>query len=317
MDINRKDQIHISKVDRFMSLAATMGVETMRSSDFTGFTINEDYTIIPREGGEKLAEVAAEKGPDSFEANIMKLGMVAMSPVAALETMDTPEGFDGVEGCNFLNSELSIQVYGILDQQITQYMFSKPSLRYRIAEVMKLRTNPEALGEKMESPEHMKAFKEFHEIVKGIREAEMKGEKTFVSPFNSDFELEINLEMVEGVYKRCTNYTVSIKETFKPRYRKLTTTPDYSGFAAYGTSTATAIEAGSEAESMAYKVGAGLQIGVPPPPPPPPPPPEKAPAGPGGKVEGVTGSDFGKVEPPKTGFEYGKVDEGSGSGGEG
>jgi len=265
--VNNPNQKPIAEVDRFLSLAATLSQEGLRGSSYTEFANDPLYALIPHDPPVDYMNIA-KSAPESYEADLVRLAMEGMSPIVNEKLIfnadDKVENF--AEAKNFLNSELSLQIFSMMNDPKAGLMFSAPSFRYEIAKMMGARDSAEKLQQVITAgkPNTELALLQLHNIVTGIREAELRGEKNYVSYYNPNFIFHLDTKVEDGVYRRCTNYTMWITEHISAEVKiPSVPPPNYAGFAAYGHSTATVAETSALQSATIFRVGVGVSAGPP------------------------------------------------------
>jgi hypothetical protein len=246
-------------------------------------------------GASKDYSEELSRNPNSYEANMSKLMMESFTPVPEL----SPEQFSNPEKVKeFLDSPLSIKLVKWFIDPVTQKLFSDGSYRDTIVRLIANRDSITAIN-----PQEANAVKEYYELVQGIRNAEVAGEK-FYYPRNTDFRVVLKMETKDGIYKECTNYSYWINENLLLQHRTPGAPGLSEGAAALGESRNFAQGAVShEFTTLAFAGGGIVGPEAPPPPPPGPKVPKKADEGGvhvgagDGKPDSTTGgTDGGPVQ---------------------
>lgn len=263
-DESQYQRINIAQVDRYMSLAGTMGMEGMRGAGYTG--INEDplfnLVLMPDE----LKLPLPENSPE--EADLIKMAFSSLSPLPR-------------EAEDFKKAPLTMQVFSLMKDERSALMFGDhPEYRYLIARFMS--------GELEYTEAENNAYDAFRKIVETIRNAELAGKTSIESPFNENFVFDINLDVRDGLYEKCTNYTMWIREGLGAHVKVPgEARRNFAGFAGYGESTAGAEVAGLTQPSTVYRLAVAAAVK------PPGGPPGGPPGAPAPEVEDESGVSVG------------------------
>lgn len=266
---NPANKISVASVDRYMSLAATMGIHGMRDAGMTAEVADPLYNLHLMPEGEAL-KLPPPEAPQEL-ADLVKLALDGLSPLPDIRQLDTAKLKE------FKKSPLTLQVFALMQKPESGLMFgAHPEYRYTIAEIMK--DDDTMMGELAlnlpEAQKKLEALEAFNNILTTIRDAQLAGKKEVDSPYNENFAFTLDMDVKDGLYERCKNYTMWIKERIGARV-KIPNAPqkNYAGFAAYGRSTTSAEVGGISQPSTLYKIAVGVAVKVTDEPPPPPPPP--------------------------------------------
>jgi len=217
----------LKDIEKSNTVAATLGVLGLRG----GVAFSDDTDTGHKMIGtsENYADKIATD-PKSFEANMSRLIIESLNPEIPQEITS------GADARKLLNSDLALKITEQFNIPETKFLFSTPEVRDEIMRLESKRNNPnmdDIAGNKSEA-----AFRELQELISGIRQAELRGEKYYQIPRNPDFRFRIDLDIHDGVYKKCTNYSFWMNEGLVLEQRVGSTFQNFEGYAAVGEATA-------------------------------------------------------------------------------
>lgn len=255
----------LSKIDRTSTVAGTLGIFGFRGEVYGGDNKDPNQIMI----GSSVDYLSFLKSkPESAEADIARLIFEETSkmPKHVDIKADTP-----TETLNLVKTDIYDLLRADLPQKIISLLFTpynkdlfSPGVR---EEILRLAANKDNLTFNANSA---KALVEFQSMVVNIRQAEMSGEKYYIPANAPDYRFILTPEVHDGVYKKCTNYSMWINEGLKLEHgtSKIVIGPDLT--AAYGISTGTTVSE-SQLESTAVTLAAAVAVKpkpaeIPPPP---------------------------------------------------
>ncbi len=263
IDINDdKGSVLLSSIDRTSTVAGTLNIFGFRGNVYGADNKDPNQRML---GPGPDYSDALKNSPDGYEADISRLILEETSPLPDNLSIapDTATGqIDKTKVYDLLRADLSQKIISTLFSPLSKNLFS-PGVR---EEILRLAASKNNLTFEANSA---KALYEFQNLVQGIRQAEMNGETYYIPKNNPDYRFKLNLEVKDGVYKKCTNYSMWINESFDLQMRssKIVRGPELA--AAYGISTGTThTQSGMEFNS----INAAMAIAAAPSPEAPPPP---------------------------------------------
>lgn len=244
----------LSKIDRTSTVAGTLDIVGFRGEVYGADNTDPNQIMI---GSSPDYASFLKNKPESAEADIARLIFEETSKMPKhidIKT-DTPvETLSLVkpEIYNLLRADLAQKVISILFTPYSKNLFSSGVRE----EILRLAANKDNLTFNDNSA---KALVEFQNLVEGIRAAEMSGEKSY-SPSNApDYRFILTTEIHDGVYKKCTNYSMWANEGLELQLRtnKVITGPQL--VTAYGLSTGTTVSQ-SQLEFTTINVAAAVAV---------------------------------------------------------
>jgi len=264
IDVNSKEGIELSKIDRTSTIVATMKIIGFRGNIFGADNKDPDQKMIG--ASEDYATYLKDK-PNSFEADMARMIFEENSTLPV--HLDIKENTPGdtlllvkEEIHDLLRADLTQKVISTLFNPMSRGLFSGEGRN----EILRLAASKEKLTFNDKSA---KALVELQNLVEGIRIAEMKGESYYTPKNAPDFRFALKIEARDGVYKKCTNYSMWLNEKIELQMRTDKIPPGLEIRAGYGVSTSTtSIQSVVEYSSLNIAAVVAVQIkseSVPPP----------------------------------------------------
>ncbi|MBA4336653.1 hypothetical protein C0416_02660 [bacterium] len=191
---------------KFASYTKKNGKDTLAAS--YGTEVPEDFKDIFKMVGPKRLRLDSASPVERAAARII---FETMSP---LET----KNLDSIEGKKkFLESELSL----LLISMFVKYdgkmisplieILGKENYKGMTEIYAALKRGGEALELTLSKPENEKAFKDFKELVTGIRNAQLEGKPSYI--YNKKYEFTLDeTEVYSGAYLKCGNGTIATRQ---------------------------------------------------------------------------------------------------------
>ncbi len=223
----------LKNIDRTSTVAGTMGILGLRGNVYGADTGEKEKML----GSSENYFEALKTDPSGYAADIARLifeetskmpqGKNFTDKTTTIElTNSAPEIHD------LLRADFSQQIISTLFVPESRDIFSIPELR---TEILRLASQKDKLTFDAKYPS-AQALKEFQALLHAIRNAEMTGEKEYIPTSAPNLRFVLNPEVRDGVYEKCTNYSMWIKEDIRLELRSAQAAPDIA--AAYGLSTA-------------------------------------------------------------------------------
>lgn len=278
IDVNEQNGIPLSSIDRTSTVVGTLNIFGFRGNVYGADNKDPNQAMI---GAGPNYAAFLKSNPTGYDADIARLifeetstmpARLEIAPDTAVEQIDKTKVYD------LLRADLTQKIISNLFSPLSRNLFSKGVRE----EILRMAATKDKLDFGGTST---KALYELQNLVEGIRLAEMKGETYYIPANNPDYRFQLKYNVQDGVYKKCTNYSMWVNESFDLQMRtsKISRGPLLA--AAYGASTGTTqTESGMEFSSI--NVAAIVAAG--PKPEPPPPLIDKIPETPVGSEEGAT-----------------------------
>jgi hypothetical protein len=297
IDVNSEaNSVLLRDIDRTSTVAGTLNILGFRGNAYGADNADPNQKMIG--AGPNYAD-ALRNSPNGYEADIARLILEETStlPAATGITPETPSSqIDKTKAYDLLRADLSQKIISTLFTPLSRGLFS-PGVR---EEILRLAATKDNLSFTEGSS---KALYELQNLVEGIRLAEVSGEAYYIPKNNPDYRFKLNLEVKDGMYKKCTNYSMWINEglDLQMRTSKITRGPELA--AAYGVSTGTT-QTKSGMEFTSINIAAVVAVTTKPEAPPPPPPETPTTEGTGGgrvgqRTGGARGGAINKPAAPQ------------------
>lgn len=221
-----KGEVKLENIDRCSTVVGTLGILGFRGSAVGVEARDANEKMI---GSSENYALALGNAHQSESADIARLIIEETSKLPDKLDLNAPLANQTKNIEKFLAADLSQKVISVLFHAEFDDLF-RPGMR---KEILRLASIKESLNAKSFNKDSTEALKNLQELVFGIRESEMRGQKEYSPLFNTNYIFRIKLEVHDGVYGRCTNYSMWINESFELIKK---TGARYGVLAAYGLS---------------------------------------------------------------------------------
>ncbi len=249
---NPQKIVELNKIDRSSTVVATLGILGFRASIYSGDALKKEKMI----GASNDYSKTLRDNPNSAKADLARLILEENSPLpnnGIIPTSNTETLNNEKENISeLLGSDLSLKIMNLFQNPLSQKIFN-PGVR---DEIIRLAANRRNLTFNTLSA---KAIFEFKNLLEGLRKAEDRGDKYYTLNHDPDFIIKITLNIQDGVYVKCANYSNWINEGFDLQYRTSKMPATSPLRAAYGQATASTV-AHNQVEYSTIGVAAALAI---------------------------------------------------------
>lgn len=296
IDVNgTQGVVALNQIDRTSTVVGTLNITGFRGNLYG--EDNKDQSQVMIGASQDYSKLLKDK-PDTAEADIARLIFEETSTAAPhLELKaDTPLEANKDKIRELLKADLSQKVISILFNPIMEGLFKTAGGR---EEIIRLAANKEPASNLSFNEKSRGALSEFQDLVEGIRKAQLSGEEYYSPANNPDYRFKLNHKVQDGVYKKCTNYSMWINEALEAQVRTTKLGSNLDLRAGYGVSTGTTVTK-SQLEFTTINVAAAVAFKPPVGEKPPGvvPPKGNPPAAEGGSGQGA-GEEVDKTNPVK------------------
>lgn len=226
----------MSEIDRSSSVAGTMKI-----LGFRGDAYGADGQIDPQQkmiGASLDYSDLLKSQPDGIYSDIARLIFEETSTLPQELEINPESPIDSLDPkkvSELLRADISQKIISNLFSPLSAKLFSE-GVR---GEILRLAAENKSMS-LVFTQLSVKAIYEFQKLVTDIRKAELSGEKYYIPLTNPDFRFVLNYEVQDGVYVKCTNYSMWVNESFDLQMRssKIPSAP-FALNAGYGKSTGT------------------------------------------------------------------------------
>lgn len=275
-DNPEKDAVLLRNIQSTSTLAATLGILGFRGN-LNSSDAQPDRMMILSERYEQLLN-----NPADIRSDLGKVIIESASPIDKLDT--TTFKFENVK--QFIENNLTLKILNKLATPESAKLFKQTGNitpdQMRTA-ILKLAASRNATPTPAVDDAAKAALTQLGEITDAVRRAEITGQKEYRLPHDPNVVIKITqFEVADGVYKKCTNYSMWLNENLELGVATETGPVLCAGNAAYGLAKLKLIP---ETGVRVTNVNVGAAVDVKPKASPPPPP-----GGPGGGNAGGGGS---------------------------
>lgn len=243
-------KVALSQIDRTSTVVGTLNITGFRGNIYGADNKDSNQAMIG--AGPDYSKLLKDK-PNSTEADIARLIFEETStlPNHLDIKADTPLEANKEKIRELLKADLSQKVISVLFNPIMEGLFKTAGAR---EEIIRLAASKENLSFNDKS---RGALTEFQDLVEGIRKAQLSGEQYYSPAGSPDYRFKLNHEVKDGVYKKCTNYSMWINESLEAQVRTSKLGSNLDLRAGYGVSTGTTVTK-SQLEFTSINVAAAV-----------------------------------------------------------
>ncbi|HRY90859.1 MAG TPA: hypothetical protein P5229_00745, partial [Candidatus Gracilibacteria bacterium] len=227
-DNPEKGAVLLRNIQSTSTLAATLGILGFRGN-LNSSDAQPDRMMILSERYEQLLN-----NPADIRSDLGKVIIESASPIDKLDT--TTFKFENVK--QFIENNLTLKILNKLATPESAKLFKQTGNitpdQMRTA-ILKLAASRNATPPPVIDDAAKAALTQLGEITDAVRRAEITGQKEYRLPHDPNVVIKITqFEVADGVYKKCTNYSMWLNENLELGVATETGPVLYTGNAAYG-----------------------------------------------------------------------------------